>query len=514
MNNINKNIFESLLSVDIFKKKIKNKEFSVIDLFHFFKNQMNTHSDLGGVISSFKEEDLMKEINSSQKNYDNNTERELEGIFITIKDQIFVKNIPATCSSKMLQDFIPVIDATVVENLKKHGAIITAKVNQDEFAMGSYGNNGFSGKTYNPFSKVHNKKIIAGGSSSGSAISVGAFMSYGSLGTDTGGSVRLPAAYCGGVGFKPTYGVLSRYGIVSYGTSLDTVGIIANSLEVCNKIFQCVRGQDEKDSTSVPFFPIKEISKNISSLKIGIIKNISSCDDCINESFNKVINFLKQSGATVEEVNIPEEDMALQVYCIISCTEAMSNLSRFDGIRYGLTISDINKESLNHLTGDSMLNQYYQYVRSAGFSEEVQKRILAGTFFSLEESNNKDVFLRQANVIRQIYCDFFYKTFETFDFLISPVTYSEALSEEKTKQQNPMEEYYSDLKTVFANLVGIPAMSLPIDLCSTHNLPRSIQIMGAPFSDDNIFRFANMINDHFEGIKTINTLLMRTLIKN
>ena len=469
---------EKIPSISKINELFQNKEMKPSELFEqVYETASYTESVLHAHLELFYDEGLKLSKESDKRYTKNESLGLLDGIPIAIKDNINIYGYKTTCSSKMLSSYVSPYDATVVTSLKKAGTIFTGKTNLDEFAMGSSTENSAYGPTKNPW----NPDFVPGGSSGGSAAVVSAGSAVASLGSDTGGSIRQPASFCGVVGFKPTYGTVSRYGLIAFASSLDQIGPITNTVDDTRIIFNEIQGYDSKDATSITPEYTKLENKKI---KVGILKELMQ-EGVSNESqneVNKVVNLLKEKGHDVTEISLPLTEMALSVYYLIAPAECSANLSRFDGVRYGI------REDAS--TSYEMMNK----TRSVGFGEEVKKRILLGTY-ALSAGYFDEYYGRALKVRSKIITDF--KTaFDKVDFILSPTTPTPAFGfGEKTK--NPLEMYLSDLCTIPANLAGLPAISIPTGL-SENNLPLSVQIMGKPCSDYSLIDFAESIEEMVE----------------
>jgi aspartyl-tRNA(Asn)/glutamyl-tRNA(Gln) amidotransferase subunit A len=400
----------------------------------------------------------------------------LDGIPMGLKDMILADNILTTAASKILDGFISPYDATVVKKLKNHGAIILGKLNQDEFAMGSSNERSAYFIARNPF----NLKKTPGGSSGGAAASLAADMCFGALGTDTGGSIRQPASFCGIVGIKPTYGRVSRFGIIAYASSLDQVGSLSRDVESSALILEVISGYDKRDSTSakknVPSYS-SMLKDSIVGLRVGIPVEYFSynIDSDVRVSVQNSINILKKQGAILKEVSLPHLKYAVATYCIISSAEASSNLSRYDGIRFGQRYNNKND-----------LNLVYTKTRGNFFGMEVKRRIILGTYV-LSAGFYEDYYLRAQKIRSKFFMDFS-NVFQDVDILITPTTPTSAFDlGEKTN--NPLEMYLSDVFTISANLAGLPALSLNTGF-SKENMPIGTQIIGKLFDEGLILNVA------------------------
>lgn len=401
----------------------------------------------------------------------------LAGVPIAIKDNICTDGIKTTCASKMLEDFIPPYDAFVIKKLKEADAIIIGKTNMDEFAMGSSTENSAFKKTKNPW----DLERVSGGSSGGSASVVGACIAPASLGSDTGGSIRQPAAFCGVVGLKPTYGLVSRFGLIAFGSSLDQIGPLSKNVRDNALILEVIQGHDPLDNTSTKNEIQKEYLKTIDSgvkgMKIGIPRQFfkDGLDSEISEAVLNAIEKYKELGAEVEEIDLPITEEGLSAYYIISSAEASSNLARFDGIRYGFRPQ--NFESVDELIEQS---------RSQAFGAEVKRRIMLGTYAL--SSGYYDAYYNRAQKLKKKISIQFKEAFEKYDVLLSPV--SPVLPFKcGEKTNNPLEMYLADIYTINVNLAGIPALSLPCAF-SKSGLPIGLQIIGSHFGEDKIFKAA------------------------
>jgi aspartyl-tRNA(Asn)/glutamyl-tRNA(Gln) amidotransferase subunit A len=400
----------------------------------------------------------------------------LAGVPMAIKDNICTKGIRTTCASKILNNFDPTYDATVIQKLKDAGAIILGKTNMDEFAMGSTTETSHFGVTKNPWDIT----FAPGGSSGGSAAAVAAEEAFYALGSDTGGSIRQPASYCGVTGIKPTYGTVSRYGLIAYASSLDQVGTFGRNISDAAAALEIISGHDKKDSTSVQkerFSYLQALEDDVKGLRIGIPKGYlgEGIEQDVKESILKAAEIYQSKGAIIEEFELPGVSYAVQSYYVIACAEASSNLSRFDGVKYGYRST--NAEGLQEL---------YKNTRSEGFGDEVKRRMMIGAF--VLSSGYYDAFYNKALKVRAIINQSFSKAFEAYDILLGPTapqtapTLGESLSD-------PLKMYLSDIYTVSVNLAGLPAVSLP---CGTDSkgLPIGMQLIGRHFGERDILRAA------------------------
>ncbi|MDP3685758.1 MAG: Asp-tRNA(Asn)/Glu-tRNA(Gln) amidotransferase subunit GatA [bacterium] len=396
----------------------------------------------------------------------------LAGIPCAVKDLICVAGLPSTAASRILENFIPPYDATVIERLKDHGAVIVGKTNLDEFAMGSSTEHSAYGVTRNP----HDESRVPGGSSGGSAAAVAANLVSYALGTDTGGSVRQPASFCGVVGFKPTYGRVSRSGVIALASSFDQVGPFARTVEDAAIVYEAIAGEDPKDGTTLPGpAPSVRTSSDVGvdGLRIGVPKEYfaDGVDPVVGRSVRKAIGTLAGLGAAVVDVSLPLTGVALAVYTILLDAEASANLARYDGVRFGRRVQG------------RTLEEMYRRTRGTGFGAEVQRRILLGTF-ALSQGY-ADQYYRKAAAVRQAIAKEYAKTFETVDVLLSPAA-PEVAFRIGEKVQDPLRMYASDMLSVPANIAGLPALVLPCGV--VEGLPVGLQIIAPAGREDLAFR--------------------------
>lgn len=401
---------------------------------------------------------------------------ELMGIPIAIKDNIHVRNIATTCGSRILHDFIPPFSATVCDRIEDMGGIILGKTNMDEFAMGSSTENSFFGATINP----HDRNRVPGGSSGGSAVAVAVGSAFVALGSDTGGSVRQPAAYCGIVGLKPTYGRVSRYGLVAFASSLDQIGIMGcNSTDV-GLILNCIAGRDVKDSTSVDrkLEDYSSFDNSLKSLEIGIPEEyLNDIDEQVYNSTMEIKSILEKEGVRFKSITLPSTEYVISTYQVIASAEASSNLARYDGVRYGY-----REEGEN-------FKQMIRKTRNKGFMNEVKRRILVGTFVLSSEAIGE--YYERAQKVRTVIKNEIDEAFKDVDYILTPTTPSPAFRLGERKE-DPLKMHLSDRFTAAANLSGIPAISAPAGY-SSNNLPLSYQLMGKPFDEKGLLNLVNSI---------------------
>lgn len=465
------------LSVSEIIKKLRAKEITTTEVVNaFFKRIEEVEPKVDAFLTLTKEEAL-KRAEELQQKLDNNEELgSLFGVPIAIKDAICTNGVRTTSGSKMLENFVPPYDATVIEYLKKEDAIIIGKTNLDEFAMGSSTEHSAFKTTKNPY----NLSRIPGGSSGGSAAAVASCMAPCSLGSDTGGSIRQPASLCGVVGLKPTYGLVSRYGLIAYASSFDQIGPFTKNVEDMALVMNAISGTDEKDSTSVKKEKedyTKYLINDVKNIKIGIPKEFlgEGLNSEIKESILEAAEKFKEMGATVEECSLNIAEYSLAVYYVIACAEASSNLARFDGIRYGYRTKN-----------DTNLKDLYKKTRQEAFGEEVKRRIFLGT--SVLSSGYSDKYYSKAQEARNAIKAQFAECFKKYDLILTPTSPCEAFKfGEKTS--NPLEMYLADIYTVPINTAGLPAISVPCGY-TKNDLPIGLQLIGNYFSEGKILQAA------------------------
>jgi aspartyl-tRNA(Asn)/glutamyl-tRNA(Gln) amidotransferase subunit A len=400
----------------------------------------------------------------------------LAGVPMAVKDNICTKGIKTTCASKILYNFEPTYDATVIEKLKEAGAVIIGKTNLDEFAMGSTTETSHFGETKNPWDVTR----VPGGSSGGSAAAVAAEEAFYALGSDTGGSIRQPASYCGITGIKPTYGTVSRYGLIAYASSLDQIGTLGRNVSDCAAALEVISGHDAKDSTCAPekSYPYTQaLIDDVKGMRIGIPKDYlgSGLEEDVKESILKAAEVFRSKGAIVEEFELHSVDYAVPSYYVIACAEASSNLSRFDGVKYGYRTPAYEG-----------LQDIYKNSRSEGFGNEVKRRMMIGAF--VLSSGYYDAFYNKALKVRSIINQGFLKAFEKYDIILGP-TAPETAPSLGESLSDPLKMYLSDIYTVSVNLAGLPAVSLPCGK-DKMGLPIGMQLIGKHFGEQDIIRAA------------------------
>lgn len=463
------------------KTRLNSGEFTSEEICQAYIKRIEENDSKVLAFLSFEKEFILNQAKESDKRRKSNSKlSEFDGIPIGIKDNICIQGIKTTCASKILENFISPYNATAVEKLYAKGFVLFPRLNMDEFAMGSSTENSAYQITKNPFDTSR----IPGGSSGGSAAAVAASFLPISLGSDTGGSIRQPASLCGIYGLKPTYGRVSRYGLVAYASSLDQIGPISNDLQGCSDVLSVLAGKDLRDSTSskeeVSKPEIKKIS--LKDLKIGIMKDEGANWDVeVKTRFDETILFLKSQGAVIKELDFELLSSSIPIYYIIATAECSSNLSRFDGIKFGLRESH-PKSKLEDLYIDS---------RSKGFGKEVKRRILLGTF-SLS-SGYYDAYYSKAQKARILIQKKYNEYFKEVDFILQPTSPTTAFKVGE-KTQDPIQMYKADILTTSVNLAGLPALSIPAGL-DKNSLPIGLQITGPNFSEEKIFSLANAFID-------------------
>lgn len=455
---------------------LKAGEFTAVELTEdIFAGIATTDEKLNAFITLNKEEALEQAKAADERGY-NDDAPVLNGVPIAIKDNILTRGLKTTAASKMLEEFVPTFDATVVARLKEAGAIIVGKTNLDEFAMGGGNETSYFGKVHNPWNLDH----VPGGSSGGSAAAVAGRLVPAALGSDTGGSIRQPAAFNSLVGLKPTYGAVSRLGAIAFGSSLDQVGPMTRTVLDNAKMMEVISGHDELDGTSIPNLDrnyTAKIGQSLEGLKIGFPKEYKSdiVDADIREKMEQAADWFESQGAVVEEVSLPHSRYGINVYYIIGSAEASVNLQRFDGIRYGYRSPEAKS-----------LEEIYVKSRSEGFGEEVKRRIILGTY-SLG-SGQYDEYYKKAAQVRTLINEDFERVFADYDLIMGPTTTSTAFKIGE-REDDIVKSYLSDLLTVPYNLAGLPVMSIPAGFDS-NQLPIGLQLAAKPMDEATLYQAA------------------------
>ena len=414
-------------------------------------------------------------------------EKRLKGIPIAVKDLFCTKNMPTTAASKILENFNPTYESFVTQKLIDQGSMFVGKTNLDEFAMGSATNTSYFGNTINPLSEK-NKPLAPGGSSGGSAAAVAADLCLGATGTDTGGSIRQPASFCGVVGVKPTYGLCSRWGIAAFASSLDQAGVFSKNVKDASILLEEIVGHDTRDSTSAKIRS-SNFSNNLNDSMegkiIGIPKEytVDGISDEINEMWEKAIKYIEQKGAKIKYISLPHTKYALPAYYIIAPAEASSNLARYDGVKYGFRAKDAKS-----------LDDMYELTRSEGFGKEVKRRILIGTY--VLSAGYYDAYYLKAQKVRKLISNDFIEAFSNCDLILTPTAPNSAFPLNE-KQDDPIKMYLNDVFTVPASLAGIPGISIPYGN-DKNELPLGIQILGKHFNEQEIFNAAFALEKDYE----------------
>lgn len=458
-------------------EKIKNKEVSVLEAVQAALDAIDAKEAEVGSFVTVDREGALKRAAEVQKLIDKGEiESPVAGVPVAVKDNMCTKGLLTTCSSKILGNYIPMYTAEAVLNLEKAGAVIVGKTNMDEFAMGSTTETSAFGATKNPWNTGH----VPGGSSGGSCAAVAAEECPYALGSDTGGSIRQPSAFCGVTGIKPTYGTVSRYGLIAYGSSLDQIGPVAKDVTDCATILEIISSYDSKDSTSVKredYNFTSALTDNVKGMKIGIPSDYfgEGLDGEVKEAVLNAAKELEKKGAVIEEFNLSLVDYAIPAYYIIACAEASSNLARFDGVKYGYRTENYNG-----------LHNMYKKTRSEGFGAEVKRRIMLGSF--VLSSGYYDAYYIKALKTKALIKKAFDKAFEKYDVILGPAAPSTA-PELGQSLSDPLKMYLGDIYTISANLAGLPGITVPCGI-SSKKLPIGLQLLGNCFKEKNIIRAA------------------------
>ncbi|UTH13420.1 Asp-tRNA(Asn)/Glu-tRNA(Gln) amidotransferase subunit GatA [Macrococcus equipercicus] len=475
-------------SIESLSQMIQNKALKPSELIaDTFKNIEQDDAKIQSFLALDKEQAMAK-----AAALDNETPSgRLFGIPMGIKDNIVTKNVETTCASKMLTGFTPVYDATVMQKLNNENGILVGKLNMDEFAMGGSSENSFYKKTVNPFDHT----AVPGGSSGGSAAAVAASLVPFALGSDTGGSIRQPASYCGVVGMKPTYGRVSRYGLVAFASSLDQIGPITRNVKDNATVLEIISGVDKMDSTSAPVDNVdftSNLEKDLTGLRVAVPKEYlgEGVQAEVKASVEAAIKELSALGAVVEEVSLPNSKYGVATYYILASSEASANLARFDGIRYGYQAE-----------GATNLEELYKKTRQEGFGDEVKRRIMLGTYAL--SSGYYDAYYKKAQKVRTLIKQDFEKVFADYDIIVGPVAPTPAFNIGE-QINDPLTMYANDILTIPINLAGLPSISVP---CGEHNgRPIGLQIIGKPFDEQKVYNVAYQYEQKFNLTDRYQTL--------
>ncbi len=473
------------LTISALTAKLVKREVSAREAMQSCLDQIARVDKIIHAFISYNADDALAQADAADKELakGGGSARRLLGIPVAVKDVLAVKNQPLNCGSKILGKFVSPYDATVVEKLKAAGAIVFGRLNMDEFAMGSSTENSAFGITRNPW----DAERIPGGSSGGSAAAVAADECLAALGSDTGGSIRQPAALCGCVGLKPTYGRVSRYGLVAFASSLDQIGSFTKDARDAATILGVIAGHDARDSTSVPQ-PVPDYATaltgsspdgpTIKGLKLGLPKEymIGGLDPEVKAAVDAAVKKFQELGAEIMEISLPHTDYAVATYYIIATAEASANLARFDGIRYGARVDGADPVEL------------YGNTRGAGFGAEVKRRIILGTY--VLSSGYYDAYYLRAQKVRTLIRNDFLKAFETVDAIVTPTSPTAAFKIGE-KADDPLQMYLSDIFTISCNLAGICGVSVPCGFTKSPKLPIGLQLLGKPFGEETLLKAAH-----------------------
>ena len=465
------------LSLKELSEGLKQKKFSSVELTQFFLNRLDLHNlSINAFITIDKDKSLAMAKHSDEIIKEGNQDY-LTGIPIAQKDIFCAEGWKTSCGSKMLDNFIAPYDSTVISKFNAVGAVNLGKTNMDEFAMGSSNETSFYGNVKNPW----DIKTVPGGSSGGSAAAVAGRLAPAATATDTGGSIRQPASLCGLTGLKPTYGLVSRYGMIAFASSLDQAGPMCHTAEDCAAMMNVMSGHDPKDSTSIQRAKenyLTGISDPIKGLKIGVPKEFFSegLDPEVEKIIERGINEYKKLGAEIVEISLPNNHLSIPVYYVIAPAEASSNLSRYDGVRYGYRTKEY----------DDLMEMYCK-TREEGFGEEVKRRIMIGTY--VLSAGYYDAYYLKAQKIRRLISEDFKKAFENCDVILGPSAPSVAFPIGE-KKEDPLKMYMQDVYTISTNLAGLPGLSMPAGLMN--ELPVGIQLIGNYFSEAKLLNIANI----------------------
>ena len=470
-------------SISQLKTLLDGNKISVKEIAETYIKKIHEKKDLN-IFIYFNEDKIFNQVKEIEKL---SNDKILKGIPIAVKDLFCTKNMPTTAASKILENFNPTYESFVTQKLINEGTLFVGKTNLDEFAMGSATNTSYFGNTINPLSKKNNP-LAPGGSSGGSASAVAADLCLGATGTDTGGSIRQPASFCGVVGMKPTYGLCSRWGIAAFASSLDQAGVFSKNVTDASILLEEMAGYDQRDSTSsnveIPNFS-KNLNVDLKGKKIGIPKEytVDGISDEINQVWKDAIKSLEKKGAIIKHISLPHTKYALPTYYIIAPAEASSNLARYDGVKYGFRADDAKS-----------LDEMYELTRSEGFGNEVKRRILIGTY--VLSAGYYDAYYLKAQKVRKLIANDFVEAFSVCDLILTPTAPSAAFPLNE-KQEDPIKMYLNDVFTVPASLAGIPGISIPYGK-DIEGLPLGIQLLGKHYNEQEIFNAAFALEKDYE----------------
>ncbi len=463
------------LSIEEARRVLDNGELSPVELANSLLDRIGALDDEICSYITVTKEKALEQARDAEKALKEGVRHPLLGIPLAIKDNICTKDIRTTCSSLILENFVPPYDSTAAKKLGEQGYVLTGKTNLDEFAMGSSTENAAFGRTKNPWDKAR----VPGGSSGGSAAAVASSQCLAALGSDTGGSIRQPAAFCGVVGLKPTYGRVSRYGLVAFASSLDQIGPITRSVRDSAIVMNAISGNDRNDSTSaevdVPDFS-SALGHDIKGMKFGIPREYfrEGLDRGVEDAVAAAIKQLESLGAHPVEISLPHTEYAVAAYYILATSEASSNLARYDGVKYGLRVD-----------GED-LSEMYRKTRESGFGAEVKRRIILGTYAL--SSGYYDAYYKKAQQVRTLVVQDFNKAFEDVDLIVTPTTPAPAFKA-GDKTDDPLQMYLTDIFTISLNLAGVPGISIPCGFTS-QDLPVGLQIIGKHFDEATVLKAA------------------------
>ena len=464
-------------------ENLQNNKISIRELNQEYIDKIKTKSELN-IFIHFDEQKILDQVSELEND---NSNKKLKGIPLAIKDLFCTIKMPTTAASKILENFNPTYESFVTQKLLDDGAIFVGKTNLDEFAMVSATDTSYFGNTINPLSK-ESESLAPGGSSGGSAAAVAADLCLGATGTDTGGSIRQPASFCGVVGIKPTYGLCSRWGIAAFASSLDQAGVFTHNVEDAAILLESTAGYDKRDSTSanikIPNY-YDNLTDNLSGKTIGIPKeySIDGTPEEVSKIWEDAIKVLEKKGAKIKNISLPHTKYALPTYYIIAPAEASSNLARYDGVKYGYRSDEI-----------SSLDEMYENTRGQGFGKEVKRRILIGTY--VLSAGYYDAYYLKAQRVRKLIANDFNEAFKECDLIVTPTAPSAAFPLNQ-EQDDPIKMYLNDVFTVPASLAGLPGISIPFGK-DKNDLPLGIQILGKHFDEQQVLNGALLLERSYE----------------